>query len=137
MRHILHTAATAIDSEPTAAMRAGNYNGAVALITTRVASVIAQDAGVTLTNAPAVAPQPGPSPGISIGGIVLLIIVIVIVLATPFGRLLLWGLLLGGGGGRGSGYGGGSWGGGGFGGGGVLGVSGMRPLSDGSLSRSS
>jgi uncharacterized protein len=103
-------------------MRAGNYSAALLLVTSRVATTIAQDAGVQLTTHQLVAPpsqrveQPGG--GMSAGGILLLIVVALIVLFTPL-RGILFGMLigniLGGGGYRG---GGGSWGGGGFGGGG-------------------
>jgi uncharacterized protein len=94
-------------------LKQNDYSGAVSLMTSRVADVIAQDAGVQLTGArprvPTAVEQP--DTGMSIGGIVVLVIIGLILLFTPFGRLLLWGLLLGG---RGGGYGGG----GGFGGGG-------------------
>lgn len=94
-------------------LKQNDYSGAISLMTSRVADVIAQDAGVQLTGArprtPTAAEQP--STGMSIGGIIVIIIIGLILLGTPFGRLLLWGMLLGG---RGGGYGGG----GGFGGGG-------------------
>jgi uncharacterized protein len=106
-------------------MRTGGYGRALLLVTSRVASVIAQDAGIQLTTpqlAPA-RPEPVEQPGggISTGGIVLLIIVVLIVLFTPL-RGILFGILFsgmfGGGGSRGGGGwgGGGSFGGGGFGG---------------------
>jgi uncharacterized protein len=100
-------------------MRAGNFNAALLLVTSRVASVIAQDAGVQLTGRQVPAERvEQPSSGMSGGGVILLIIILLIVLFTPL-RSLLFGMLLGnmlgGGGYRG---GGGSWGGGGFGGGG-------------------
>lgn len=96
-------------------LRDKNYAAAALLITSRVADVIAQDAGVQLTNSSAPAPVPSqrPSSGLSIGKIILLLIVLGLALGTSFGRGLLFGLLLGGFGG-GGGYGGG----GGFGGGG-------------------
>ena len=101
-------------------MRNANYSQALLLVTSRVAQVIAQDAGVQLTT-----PQLPPTPaepteqagrGISAGGIILLIVVVLIVLFTPL-RSLVFGILLSGmfGGGGGS-RGGGGWGGGGFGG---------------------
>jgi uncharacterized protein len=97
-------------------LRQNDYKGAVLLLTSRVANVIAQDAGVQLTGAQARAPTPYPGPGISVGGILLLVIVILIILFTPLRRLLFWWFLFGG---RGyGGYSGGGWGGGGFGGGG-------------------
>jgi uncharacterized protein len=94
-------------------LKQNDYSGAVSLMTVRVADVIAQDAGIQLTGARPSAPTVArePSPGLSIAGIVILVIIGLILLSTPFGRLLLWSLLLGG---RGGGYGGG----GGFGGGG-------------------
>jgi uncharacterized protein len=112
-----------IQREAIPLMRAGNYGAALLLVTSRVATTIAQDAGVQLTTHQLVAPpsqrveQPGG--GMSAGGVLLLIVVALIVLFTPL-RGILFGMLigniLGGGGYRG---GGGSWGGGGgFGGGG-------------------
>jgi uncharacterized protein len=103
-------------------LKQNDYNGAVSLMTSRVADVIARDAGVQLTGAPLRAPTGAhePSPGLSIAGIVVLLIIGLILLSTPFGRLLLWSLLLGGRGGGyggGGGFGGGSGGFGGFGGG--------------------
>ena len=104
-------------------MRAGNYSQALLLLTSRVASVIAQDAEVQLTTpqlppAPAEPPEQ-PSHGISGGGIALLIVIVLIVLFTPLRSILFWMLFSGmfGGGGRG----GGGWGSGGFGGGGGFG----------------
>lgn len=109
-------------------LKANDYNSAVALMTSRVADVIATDAGITLSAAQPVsspAPQEEPGSGMSPGGITILIIVILIVLFTPLRRLLFWWLLLGGGGGRG-GWGGGGYGsGGGFGGGGGGGFGGF------------
>jgi uncharacterized protein len=105
-------------------LRAGNYDGAVTLMTSRVASVIAQDAGVTLDGMPArTAPRSAPSPsapGAIVGFIVLAIIVLVLLSIVRSGggggclSALLWGMLMSSGGG----YRGGGWGGGGFGGGG-------------------
>lgn len=116
-------------------LRSGDYAGAVTLMTARVASVIAQDAGVTLENQPRLpAPRQQPVSGGGPGGVVpflfLLFVVILILRAISRGggsgrgsggsgflSGLLWALLfsnLRGGGG----YGGGGFGGGGFGGGG-------------------
>ena len=97
-------------------MQSGSYSQALLLVTSRVANVIAQDAGIQLTNAEP-PPQPerqAPSGGISLGGIVIFGIIILIVLFTPLRGILFWMLFSGmfGGGGRG-GFGGG---GGGFGG---------------------
>jgi len=103
-------------------LKAADYSGAILLVTTRIADVIAKDAGFEIstdrTNLAPVAREPAP---LSKGTIIFWIIVAIIVLATPFGRALLWGLLLSGSMGRRGGYGGssgGGWGGGGFGGGG-------------------
>lgn len=103
-------------------LKQNDYNGAVSLMTLRVADVIAQDAGVQLTGARPRIPKAveQPNTGMSIGGIVVLVIIGLILLTTPFGRLLLWGLLLGG---RGGGFGGGGFGGGGGGFGGFGGGS--------------
>ncbi len=103
-------------------MRSGNYSQALLLVASRVADVIAKDAGVQLST-PQLAPSPTgpqeqPAGGISVAGIVLVIIVILVVLLTPLRTLLFWMLFSSiFGGGRGGGYGGGGWGGGGFGGG--------------------
>lgn len=105
-------------------MRAGDYNGALLLVTRRVADVIAQDAGVQLTGAQPPAPAvrtEEPDQGWSLGKLILVIIIIAIGLFTPFGRSLLWLFLfqsIGSGRGRGGfgGFGGGGGGGGGFGG---------------------
>jgi len=103
--------------EAVPSLKQNDFNGAVLIMTSRVAEVIAQDAGIQLTGerAPEPEAQPQPESGISTGGIVLLVIVVLLVLFSPLRRLLFWWLLLGGGGGgsRG-GYGG--WGGGGGGG---------------------
>jgi len=101
-------------------LKQNDYTGAISLMTMRVADVIAQDAGVQLTGARPRAPATArePNTGLSIGEIVVLIIIGLILLSTPFGRLLLWSMLLGGrGGGGGGGFGGGGGGFGGFGGG--------------------
>jgi uncharacterized protein len=122
-------------------LRAGDYNGAVALMTSRVASVIAQDAGVALEGPQARPPasQTEPTAGgrSALGALAFFVVLIVVVLVIgafirrgggsgPGGRGggsgfwsgLLWGLLLSNlGGGRGGYRDGGGWGGGGFGGG--------------------
>jgi uncharacterized protein len=96
-------------------LKQGDYNGAVRLLTLRVAEVVAQDAGIQLTGAQP-PPTPVPSPrGISPAGIVMLIVIVLIVLITPPLRSIFWLLLFSNWGG---GYRGGGWGGGGFGGGG-------------------
>src|SRR5216683_3279087 len=102
-------------------LRQNNYSGAILLMTSRIADVIAQDAGITLTGArPEISEQPQEhlGKGISQGGMVVLAIIIVLVLfVPPLPGFFLWLFLLGGGGG--GGYRGGANGGGGvFGGGG-------------------
>jgi uncharacterized protein len=124
-------------------LRTGNYNAAVTLVTTRVASVIAQDAGVTLTGMQEPARRPAMSNGPPIFLVIVIIVVILAVLRAiargsggyrggggggSFLSGLLWGLLMsnmrGGGSYRGGGFGGGGFGGGGFGGGGFGGFGG-------------
>jgi len=103
-------------------MRSGDYSGALLLVTSRVADVIATDAGVQLTNAPVRGPTSSqPEPGqISFGAIILAVIVFLLILFTPLRTLLFWMLLSGGGRGW-RGGGGGGWSSGGFGGGGGFG----------------
>jgi uncharacterized protein len=127
----------AFQREAVPLMRAGNYSEALVLVTSRVASVIAQDAGIQLSGPQLAAPSAErveqPDGGMSFGGIVLLIIVVLIVLFTPL-RSLLFGMLLGnifGGGYRGGSWGGGGFGGGGFGGGGGGGFGGFGGGSSG------
>ncbi|PYX17810.1 MAG: methanol dehydrogenase [Acidobacteria bacterium] len=99
-------------------LKQNDYAGALLLMTSRVAEVIAKDAGVELTGGRAEAPpQQQPSQPPSAFRILFIIFIILIVLFTPLRRLVFWWLLLGGRGG-GWGGGGGGWGGGGFGGGG-------------------
>jgi len=109
-------------------MRSGDYSQALLLVTTRVADVIASDAGVQLTHAQQRAPtqRVRPQRGISLGGIVLLGIIFLIILFTPLRSILFWLLFSNIFGGRGGGWGGGGgWsdggGCGGFGGGGGFG----------------
>ena len=114
-------------------MRSGNYSQALLLVTSRVAEVIAADAGIQLTDSQPRFPTPSynrPGPGISLTGIVLVIIVILIVLLTPLRTVLFWLLFSGVFGGRGGGYGGGG-GFGGFGGGGGGGFGGFGGGSSG------
>src|SRR5713101_4778418 len=101
-------------------LKQNDYNGAILLMTSRVASVIAQDAGIELTSVQFSAP-PRDRPNASLSGKQLLIlgIILLIVLLTPLRKVLFWMLLFGGGGGGGGGYnsaGGFGGGGGGFGG---------------------
>jgi uncharacterized protein len=115
-------------------LRSGDYAGAVTLMTARVASVIAQDAGVTLDNQPRLAaPRQQPVSGGGPGGAVIFFVLLFVVLlifrslfrgggsgrgggGSGFLSGLLWAMLFSNlGGGRG-GSGGGGYGGGGFGG---------------------
>jgi len=125
------------------ALRSGNYAAAVISITTRVATVIAQDAGVTLENQPEprMARRQQPGPGIGAGAVVVLILVVLFIVIPILRAIfrgggpgrgggsgllsgILWGMLFSNlGGGRG-GFGGGGFGGGGFGGGGFGGFGG-------------
>ncbi len=125
-------------------LKSGNYAGAVTLMTARVASVIAQDAGITFENQPQLASprrRPAPSGGIPPMAIILIIIFVVLPIlrarfrgggpgrgsgGSGFWSGLLWGMLFSnmgggrgglGGGGFGGGFGGGGGGFGGFGGG--------------------
>src|SRR6202140_1032131 len=111
-------------------VKSGDYNGAATLITSRIAAVIAQDAGVTLDNMPQTRPaqtHPQSSPG---AGAVVILILVFFFVVLPILRAIfrgggggggglgfLLGMLLGSGGG-GFGGGRGGFGGGGFGGGG-------------------
>jgi uncharacterized protein len=108
-------------------MQSGDYSEALLLVTTRVADVIASDAGVQLTGARPRAPAKPVSQhqgGLSLGGILVIIVILLIVLVTPLRSLLFWILFsstFGGGpgyrGGGFGGFGGGGWGGGAGGGG--------------------
>ena len=96
-------------------LKQGDYNGAISLVTSRVADVIAQDAGIQLTNtqAPRAPPRDDDHPQLPLSVWIIGIIIFLFLISTSFGRsLLFWMLLSGRGGGRGG------WGGGGFGGGG-------------------
>jgi uncharacterized protein len=101
-------------------LRSGDYAGAVTSITSSVAWVIAQDAGVTLENqAPVRGPRRQPEPSSGFGPVAFIVIVIILIIVSSLrggGGFLgfLLGMLLGSGG-RG-GFGGGGYGGGGFGG---------------------
>jgi uncharacterized protein len=123
-------------------LRSGDYAGAVTLIASRVATVIAQDAGVTLDNQPQIrpaAPRRQNSPG---AGTVIILVFIFFFIVLPVLRAIfrggggggsgglgfLLGMLLGSGGG---GYRGGGGGFGGFGGGGGGGFGGFGGGSTG------
>jgi uncharacterized protein len=116
-------------------MRAEQYSQALLLVTSRIAKVIADDAGIQLTNLQSEAPverNSQRSGGLSIGAIVWIGIVILIVLFTPLRGVLFWILFSGMFGGGGRGYGGGFGGGGGsFGGGGGFGGFGGGGMSGG------
>ena len=106
-------------------MRSEQYNDALLLVTSRVADVIATDAGIQLTG---IQPRPptetvqepsgGRGGGISIGGVIIFVIIVLVILLTPLRSLFFWLLFSQIFGGRGGGFGGGGFGGGGFGGGG-------------------
>jgi uncharacterized protein len=122
-------------------LRTGNYSAAATLITARVASVIARDAGVTLDNQPSqVEPRQRPMPNPGSGLFFLIPVIIFVVVAilraifrgsgggrgggSGFFSGLLWAMLFSNmGGGRGGGFGGGGFGGGGGGFGGFGGGS--------------
>jgi len=103
-------------------LKEGNYSAAIALLTTRTAQTIAQDANVELTGNLQIAHRrndpAAPSLFSKLILYVVLFVVLIVVIRHP--SILIWFLLSGGGGGRG---GGGDWGGGGggFGGGGDFG----------------
>jgi uncharacterized protein len=108
--------------EAVPSLRANDYSGAVTLMTSRVADVIAQDAGIQLTGERPPEPvETAPQTqqvGLSLAKIIIGIIVLLLFLFTPLRGLLFWMLLSGGRGGfGGGGFGGGS----GFGGGGGFG----------------
>jgi len=134
-------------------LRSGDFAGAVTLMTARVASVIAQDAGVTLENQPQLAaPRQRPAPGGGAGAVVVVILVVIFIVISILRAIfrgggsgrggggsgflsgLLWSMLFSNmGGGRGGGYGGGGFGGfGGGGGGGGFGGGGFGGFGGGS-----
>jgi uncharacterized protein len=107
-------------------LKQNDYGGAVSLLTSRVADVIAQDAGIELTGPrPQLPEQRRGEPDSRLSGkqILILGVILLIVLLTPLRKVLFWMLLFGGGGGGGGyrsgggGFGGGGGGFGGFGGG--------------------
>ena len=95
-------------------MRSENHSDALLLVTSRVANVIAADAGIQLTNSqPRASTQAEPqsSGGLSVGGILGIIVVVLIILFTPLRSLLFWLLFSQIFGGQGRGFGGGGFGG--------------------------
>jgi uncharacterized protein len=116
----------------------GDYAAGLSLMTSKIADVIVQDAGVKLDNQPRVfTPRPQPAPGVGVGvGVVVIVVIIFMVISilraifrgggggrgggSGFLSGLLWAMLFssmrGGGGGYGGGFSGGGFG--GFGGGG-------------------
>lgn len=108
-------------------LKQNDYDGAIKLVTLRVANVIAEDANIQLTGA-SQAQLPRDQPPVA-PPIVTIILIMFILFATPLRRVLFWWLLAsggprwggggfgGGGGGGFGGFGGGSTGGGGAGGG--------------------
>jgi uncharacterized protein len=101
-------------------LKAGDYDGAVTAAVGQIAQVIADDAHITLNNAPAPVPADKPvqqqeSSGNIVQGIIVAIFVIIFLFRIfgGLGLFGLWGLGMMSGGRRG-----GYWGGGGFGGGG-------------------
>ncbi len=108
-----------IGREAVPLLRQGDYNGAVQLMTSRVAEVIAQDAGIQLEGPRPPTPKAGsdePDQGHPLSLLAILAIIFVLLIVTGLGRLLLGGIFFGGGGGWGGGGFGGGGGGGGFGG---------------------
>jgi len=102
-------------------LKQNDFNGALLLLTSRIADVIGQDAGVQIDMVRPPTPagvRDEPAPQMSAGSIIVILVILAIVLLTPLRKVLFWFLLLGGGGYRGGGDRGGGWGGGGFGGGG-------------------
>src|SRR5579872_3139437 len=98
-------------------LRQNDYNGAVSLLVSRVADVIAQDAGVQLTGARPQFPERNREEhGFQISPIFLILLLLIVLVTPPLRRLLFWMLIFGGGGGHGGGWGGGGFGGGGGGG---------------------
>ena len=120
-------------------LRQGDYAAGLTLMTSRIAAVIAQDAGVTLEGMQRTPPprnSGNPTRGGAAVGLVALVVLVMFVIAivsafrggggagrgggSGFWKGLLWGMLmsnLSGGGYRGGGWGGGGFGGGGGGGG--------------------
>ena len=85
-------------------LKQGDFNGAVRLLTDRVAETIAADSGVTLNSqTPRAPPSETEQPtGIPIGIIAFAVLVFFLLLFTGVGRWMLLGWLFSGGGGRSS-----------------------------------
>src|SRR3979411_266919 len=81
-------------------LRNGDYAGAVTLMTVRVASVIAQDAGVTFDDQPRLVPARQPVPRVGVGA-VFLVIFLFFFIVVPILRAIFRGGPRGGGGGLG------------------------------------
>jgi uncharacterized protein len=132
----------AFQREAVPLMRAGEYNQALLQVTSRVAKVIADDAGIQLTNLeshPSTShypadyrAQPAPLWRPSPGQLIVQIVFLILLLTIFFGPFFLFGFLasrFGGGGGSGGGEG---WGGGGSDGGGSGGGGGFGGFGGGS-----
>jgi uncharacterized protein len=101
-------------------LRAGDYTGALTLLTTRVAQTIAADAGVTLTgvpNLPKRRQQDARLPSLFVFLFILFIIIMISRAGRRRGGRWMGPIIFPGGGFGGGGFGGGGWSGGGFGGG--------------------
>ncbi len=120
-------------------LRAKDYDSAITMAVGQVAQVIAQDAGVSLTNAPDVAARPQVERHTSIAPFFLFLLIFLFFGGFTVLRLLLFLGVFGGGFrggpwfGSGGGYGGGGFGGGGFGGGGGGGGGGFGGFGGGSF----
>src|SRR6202040_3603020 len=79
-----------IGREAVPLLRQNDYKGAILLMTSRVADVIAQDAGIQLTSVPqfSAPPRDQPDKGLSGKQLLILGIILLIVLLTPLRRVL-------------------------------------------------
>jgi uncharacterized protein len=110
-----------IGREAVPLLKQGDYNGAVLLMTSRVAEVIAQDAGIQLEGPSPPTPEGGsyhPDQGLSLGWIAILAVIVIILMLKGLGLFFFGGGI-------------GGWGGGGFGGGGGGGFGGFGGGSSG------
>jgi uncharacterized protein len=79
-------------------LKQGDYDSAIKQTTEKVASVIAEDAGVQLTGAGAATGERSPPAAhIPFAAVLLLVLIVIIILGTPLRRVLFWWLLFGGG----------------------------------------